>query len=478
MIKFPIGRGPDNRYLINDPTKVISNNHAIISQYSDGRVTITDISSNGTTLNGHTLPKGKEINIRRGDQVVFADIATLEWSRIPIINFPPGIISTYNIGRSPENNYITKSDDTGRNHACLVVTSDNKYYILDQSKTGTLINGDRLPVYQFVKTKKCDKIKFGDSELLYWNKIAGSGLSCNTLKLIYFGLPLILLLTISGLKYQKHIMEEREKREHIVVPAKDRTSSLVMIYNKFYYTVKDQNSNVLYYYGTDNDHKESDISRLRPEDAYIIIGTGFFISNDGKLISNRHVLEPWSDEDNKKYFIPSGTSWVGFVKGGVSIEIGIIPNGANVNKSNFESSAFRCDLNTLKSHQDVDLALIQIQGKQLPTGSSYIPMNDIASRTDLKSIKESEDIVIIGYPRAFQMYASNNFSLTPIYDNGKLSNLNDIHTITYNANTDKGASGSPVIHIESGKIIAVNTYMLGNNHNFGIQSDYIHQLVN
>ena len=144
MIKFPIGRGPDNRYLINDPTKVISNNHAIISQYSDGRVTITDISSNGTTLNGHTLPKGKEINIRRGDQVVFADIATLEWSRIPIIN-----------------NYITKSDDTGRNHACLVVTSDNKYYILDQSKTGTLINGDRLPVYQFVKTKKCDKIKFG-----------------------------------------------------------------------------------------------------------------------------------------------------------------------------------------------------------------------------------------------------------------------------------------------------------------------------
>jgi len=295
---------------------------------------------------------------------------------------------------------------------------------------------------------------------------------------IYFGLPLILLLTISGLKYQKHIMEEREKREHIVVPAKDRTSSLVMIYNKFYYTVKDQNSNVLYYYGTDNDHKESDISRLRPEDAYIIIGTGFFISNDGKLISNRHVLEPWSDEDNKKYFIPSGTSWVGFVKGGVSIEIGIIPNGANVNKSNFESSAFRCDLNTLKSHQDVDLALIQIQGKQLPTGSSYIPMNDIASRTDLKSIKESEDIVIIGYTRAFQMYASNNFSLTPIYDNGKLSNLNDIHTITYNANTDKGASGSPVIHIESGKIIAVNTYMLGNNHNFGIQSDYIHQLVN
>ncbi|MBK7371617.1 MAG: FHA domain-containing protein [Saprospiraceae bacterium] len=60
MIKFTIGRDPDNRYVIFDPNCVISSHHITISQYPDGRLTIQDTSTNGTTLNGARLPKIKK----------------------------------------------------------------------------------------------------------------------------------------------------------------------------------------------------------------------------------------------------------------------------------------------------------------------------------------------------------------------------------------------------------------------------------
>ena len=474
MIKFTIGRGPDNRYIINDPAKLVSTNHAIINQYPDGRITITDISSNGTTLNAAQLPKNKEINIRRGDQIVFADSATLEWSRIPVINFPSNISSVYTIGRSTENNYITKSDDTGRNHACLVVTADKAYYILDQSKNGVTISGERIPVYQFKKTNRCDKIKLGNSEYLEWSKIAGPGLSCGVKKLLIWGLPSLLILGLAG--FYLNSSAEKRKNEVVVIKPQDRQSAIAMVYNEFYYTVEDKNSNVLFYYGLNNS-KVTTIEELNTIDPYVMLGTGFFVSENGKFITNKHVLEPWMDEESKKYFIPGSSSWLEFVKGGISTKVGIIPNGRTVNKNNIANALIPCDIESIHTHKDVDLAIAQVRGKNLPSGSTFIPLSDVYKRDDLKNVQVLDEIVILGYPFALRMWDDKNITINPTFDNGKISSIDMPYNIKYNANTAKGASGSPVIHLKTGKIIAVNTAMLGNDHNFGTQTDYIHQLI-
>ncbi|CAE6936680.1 FHA domain-containing protein [Pseudomonas marincola] len=62
-----IGRGDDCEWVITDPTRHLSNQHALISYRNDGYY-ITDISSNGTQLieSGALLPKGVAQRIESG----------------------------------------------------------------------------------------------------------------------------------------------------------------------------------------------------------------------------------------------------------------------------------------------------------------------------------------------------------------------------------------------------------------------------
>lgn len=77
MIKFSIGRNPDNDFIIDDMT--VSGYHAHITFQDDGSIYIEDHSTNGTVINGSLLHKGvAQVNF--GDNVLFAGTAPLEWS--------------------------------------------------------------------------------------------------------------------------------------------------------------------------------------------------------------------------------------------------------------------------------------------------------------------------------------------------------------------------------------------------------------
>lgn len=86
-------------------------------------------------------------------------------------------------------------------------------------------------------------------------------------------------------------MSEKELQEQCA-------SGVVMVQNRAYYEVRIAGAPSMYFTSFDNsgdfDNLTDDLSEIKPEEGY---GTGFFVSKDGKIVTNNHVV---SGESNKE----------------------------------------------------------------------------------------------------------------------------------------------------------------------------------
>ena len=83
MKAYSIGRDPSCNIVINDSTNVISRRHAILNVSSNGKMTITDQSSNGTYVNGMRITPNVAVPVTRKDIISFAHISQFDWNSIP-----------------------------------------------------------------------------------------------------------------------------------------------------------------------------------------------------------------------------------------------------------------------------------------------------------------------------------------------------------------------------------------------------------
>ena len=69
-----IGRGKNNFWVLDDPSRYLSSTHCKIS-YENGQYFITDLSTNGTFLNGSPSPlgKGSKSPVQDGDSFALGD---------------------------------------------------------------------------------------------------------------------------------------------------------------------------------------------------------------------------------------------------------------------------------------------------------------------------------------------------------------------------------------------------------------------
>jgi hypothetical protein len=79
---FKVGRSSQNDIIIQDQNERVSRFHAEIRVNPRGAIEIIDHSSNGTWVNGDRLQKGYTYNIRFGDDIRFANIYKLDWSKV------------------------------------------------------------------------------------------------------------------------------------------------------------------------------------------------------------------------------------------------------------------------------------------------------------------------------------------------------------------------------------------------------------
>lgn len=86
---YSIGRDPDNDIFFDEHSSqrslYISNHHAVLKVTIWGKYYINDFSTNGTTVNGHRIASNMDVEVRRGDSIVFGGVdgaGELDWSMI------------------------------------------------------------------------------------------------------------------------------------------------------------------------------------------------------------------------------------------------------------------------------------------------------------------------------------------------------------------------------------------------------------
>ena len=203
-----------------------------------------------------------------------------------------------------------------------------------------------------------------------------------------------------------------------------------------------------------------DIAGTGPHLQLDVFGTGFLVRNDGRLLTNHHVAEPWWGNDELKTLIDHGAaayalSYTAYFPGG--------------------QKGISAKLDKISAQADV--ATLRLEGG-LPTHSTLLDLDD---RKDASVAGDA--VVLIGYPtgiegilaragpEAAKEITGNNTEVRQIVSQlaaQKLirptttqGHIGDVlqDKIVYDAATTSGGSGGPLFN-RNGKVIGVNFAIL------------------
>lgn len=506
MISITIGRDPNSRIILEDPAQLVSNHHAELKIKDDGSMFIYDKSANGTFVNGIKIPRNQDFPVIRGNTVLFANKLNLNWALVPEVPVAEDTLRIMTIGKEPGNDIVLSGNDRiSRFHALLRITRDFGFYVYDMSTNGTFVNNLRIPARTYYKIKHGDDVLFGGMDKLNWKLISngkpsGSVLNKFLKKLMPQGtkikdfktrpimaVTVCLLVIVAGI----YVFASSTNRDLY-----DRYgNSVCLIVNDYLYTLDfgqlgkfdvtlDRNGNPVLYTPGKNDPMSC-------------TGTGFFISKDGKLLTNRHVTNPWSvtkqqdpqgynallqlanavanavirelQAQNKK----AGSydqiannnaaiaSWANaqVAIGGRSAEVAILLNNTHFNSS---KDLINCQVLKVAEDDRVDIGLMQTNTKMLPSQvKNLIDVNDIVSDQELKPGKK---IFILGFPMGLTL-AKTSEGIKANFQNGQVSRETDGFAFGHNVPETGGASGSPVFD-EDGRLAGVHYSGMGNTQGF------------
>ncbi len=206
-----------------------------------------------------------------------------------------------------------------------------------------------------------------------------------------------------------------------------------------------------------------------------LTGTGFIIKN-GKILTNRHVAEPWWQKSLQ--YIP--------------IETGLKPEIKTL-RAFFPNVKNPVDLKVVKLSEVADVALLSFN----PEGVD-VPVLELDTST--RGATEGEPVVLLGYPAGLNaLYAksdpdiameisklpfmeaaqelSNHRLIKPLTTQGHISDVLN-KRIIYDAQTTSGGSGGPLFN-NKGKVIAINYGIFRGfrGANFGVPIKYALQLL-
>lgn len=156
------------------------------------------------------------------------------------------------------------------------------------------------------------------------------------------------------------------------------------------------------------------------------IGSGFFISPDGYIITNRHVVDKNRD-------------------------VGVILYDQRQIMDKTDPTSFSDEkivrnkvrfARVLKVNKKRDLALLKVEGENFPW---------LELETDRQAYTTGRKVVAIGAPRAIEWSVAEGI-ISAARDN------NGVDTLQTDAAINGGNSGGPLIDLETGKVVGVNSW--------------------
>lgn len=482
MKLITIGSGDNVHIKLNSP--FVSGYHAELLLLDNGEILLTDKGSkNGTFLEDQRLQPNKDIPVKRGDNIRVAD-QLLDWQNVPNMQMPDisKIKEMRGIGTNFRNKYQLQGDAVSRFHATLTKKSDKKWYIQDHSKNGTTINGQKIASNQDIRIKRGDKIECAGVPV---PNPCGAGSAVNYKKILTVIAIILLICGVifgiyalvknlpksssssnisAGSSQTSNVVQETMPDKEIFAKYKNSTSMIIGFY---YYRVSAGNLDLdkigLPTMVVMNGSKIEEVKNQ--DDMNIYSGTGFFISKDGKVATNRHIARPWMYDDSQtsirdqfKMLLatvaqrePRLNAYLDQVKvEGVLHYIGVIPNGSIFSDANMVACReFACEDNA-----DKDVAILQLETKRLPHEEcTYIDLDEAV--TDEESISVGAHMYTIGFPFSVgSQDLSSSKGIQAWGNGGDITKESTEFLFSFNAPSYHGASGSPVFN-EYGRLIGV-----------------------
>ena len=485
----------------------VSSLHAEITILNNGDILLEDKNSrNGTFLMNKPIKAGTGITVRRGDAIRFADVE-LMWNQIPMPENNSNYKALFGVGTNFRNEIQISGNTVSRFHATLKIGKDGKAYIQDHSKNGTTVNGRKIPTGQNIKVKRSDAVVCGGVPVdikqhipaRIWSKAIGVVVTTAILVGIVFGI--------------KFIIDGEGK-------PKDYIQAVTYVHGYYHYNVKIvndpfiqimQQSNISdypqeYSVGSDEAKNFGFIENGSDYGPIGYSGTAFFISKDGKMMTNRHIACPWeyitkeekTQIDQKirqlrDYWLPINSLrtsneidvfnnsdfllkkyLMALYKSGMSIsQISSLISGykespieitgihdyiavayADHNYNSIDEFE-RCTVLAESEDDKIDLAILQLNNKQTPATINKIV--DISkATTDVKKVSPLEEAYYyIGYPLGTSLNLDNSDGgLQPRLNEVKVSRVPGRYEFDLQGEVFGGASGSPILD-KNGHLIGV-----------------------
>ena len=230
----------------------------------------------------------------------------------------------------------------------------------------------------------------------------------------------------------------------------------------------------------DKGNVQLDISGNGPHLQLDVFGTGFLVRNDGRLLTNHHVAEPWWGNDELKTLVEHGASayalsYTAYFPGsqkGISAKLDKISPQADVATLRLDGGLpAHSTLLDLDDRKDASVAGDAVVLIGYPTG-----IEGILARAGPEAAKE-----ITGNNSEVQQIVSQLAAQKLIRPTTTQGHIGDVlqDKIVYDAATTSGGSGGPLFN-RNGKVIGVNFAILNGfgGSNLAVPVKYAKELLN
>ena len=517
MRLLKIGRDASNDIVLHSDK--VSTLHAELILLDSGDIQLEDKNSrNGTFIMNQRIQPGKPVNVRRGDAIRFADVE-LQWSQVPMPEDNSAYKAIFGIGSNFNNDLQIAGATVSRYHATIKLGRDNKMYIVDHSKNGTTVNGTKISPNQPYRIKKSSAVVCGgvpvDTSRLPWpSEWWKTALAIAATMILIAGV---------GYGISRWIVNKEKFSDSEIYARYNHSTVMLMGLYHYEVTIGDVidldklNSVLVFTLGREayipkkilwNGSRPIDISdwttqqlidATNKEGTYS--GSGFFISNDGMLITNLHVAKPWLYDNvaqvlqdyyqaqlsenierlNAAFGSTSLSRLISQLKvNGVLDYIALCPQGEVYDPDNI----IKCRVLSAGEEKEKDVALIQTISKRLPTNDcTYVNVKDSMDINE-DALVVGSHIVTIGFPLGMDdkwsvvQKRESEKGIQAISNEGSITQPPTEFTFGFNAISYHGASGSPIFN-EKGMLIGVlnsgNPETQG--YNYGILAKYIKEII-